>query len=130
MCTTAPRQPSDREFTACSTCDLSPSQEQAIRQCDFAYFAAVMVPFADGREFRTVCDWGNWIFPYHDLFDNGALRNDPEGASMVMEWLLSGLDERCRSELEDHPEMRPFTKIVRFHDEIWRSVRSTASCGK
>ena len=35
-----------------------------------------MVPYADAKLLRIICEWGNWIFPFDDLFDNGDVRED------------------------------------------------------
>lgn len=88
-----------------------------------------MVPFANENKFRTVCDWGNWVFPYDDYFDNGVMRNDPVRAKIAMESLVSSLDEECKLELEIRPEMKAISRVIRFHDTIWQSIRSHASHG-
>lgn len=88
-----------------------------------------MVPFANEDKFRTVCDWGNWVFPYDDFFDNGVMRNDPVRAKIAMESLVSNFDEESKLESEMLPEMKDIFRVVRFHDTIWQSIRSIASHG-
>ncbi|KAJ8120501.1 hypothetical protein ONZ43_g2806 [Nemania bipapillata] len=60
-----------------------------INKCDFSYFIAITAPEAAPREYRTLCDWGNWVFPFDDMFDNGDLRNKPTTAAAVLQSLLS-----------------------------------------
>lgn len=121
----------DEFLTTTSTCDLSPSQAKAIRECDFAYFAAVMAPFADEHKFRTICDWGNWIFPYDDLFDNGTMRNVPDQAIAAMNMLMASFDASHKHELGStlHPDMKSIVKLVLFHTRIWHSIELNASLG-
>lgn len=108
-------------------CELSPSQAKVIQECDFAYFAAIMAPFAMEHKFRTVCDWGNWVFPYDDLFDNGMMRNDPNRATVAMDMLMASFDRECELEPASHPGMESIDKLVRFHAKIWHSIKSNAS---
>jgi hypothetical protein len=96
---------------------------RAVVKCDFSYFGAVMSPFADQQKLRTICDWGNWIFPFDDLFDDGNLRDDHAKAQTTMDMVL-----RVFSEDKTTPrhEVDP---LVRFHDDIWWSIKATASPG-
>jgi len=113
-----------------STCELSPSQAEALRLCNFSYFAAVMVPLAERRRFQAICDWGNWIFPFDDLFDNGSLRNDSEQAQAVVRRLLATFKashERCLNEDLEDGAMR---NMVDFHTTIWNAIRSDSSQGE
>lgn len=80
-----------------------------------------MAPLADAQKLRTICDWGNWIFPFDDLFDDGKLREDSTLAQATMIRLLSVFDDNV-----------PFsstyaTPIVAFHDEIWANLRAGSS---
>ena len=114
-------------------CELSSSQAKVIQECDFAYFAAIMAPFAKEHKFRTICDWGNWVFPYDDLFDNGTMRNDPNRATVAMDMLVASFDGEYERERElepaSHPGMESIDKLVRFHAKIWHSIKSNASSG-
>jgi hypothetical protein len=40
--------------------------KQKITKCNFSFFCAVAAPHADAARFRTMCDWGNWVFPFDD----------------------------------------------------------------
>lgn len=114
-------------------CELSSSQAEVIRKCDFAYFAAIMAPFAKEHEFRTICDWGNWVFPYDDLFDNGMMRNDPNQATVTMNMLMASFDQEFERKLEPalnlHPGVESIDKLVGFHARIWHSIALNASPG-
>jgi hypothetical protein len=33
---------------------------------DFSYFCAAAAPDVGEEELRTLCDWGNWLFPFDD----------------------------------------------------------------
>jgi hypothetical protein len=90
-----------------------------------------MAPFANERKFRTICDWGNWIFPYDDLFDNGTMRNDHKQAVTAMNLLMASFDDSDKHELEPllHPNMQSFAKLARFHAKIWNSVKLNSSFG-
>lgn len=104
---------------------------EVIKACDFAYFAAIMAPSANERKFRTICDWGNWVFPYDDLFDNGAMRNKPERAMVAMNMLKASFLEGGKSEeeLALQSDAEPLAKLIRFHASIWHSIESSASHG-
>ena len=43
-----------------------------------------MVPDADASTFRVICNWGYWIFPFDDLFDDGELRDGDIRAFQVL----------------------------------------------
>jgi len=42
-------------------CQLNDRMGAVISRCDFAYFMAIAAPKAGPKEFRTLCDWGNWV---------------------------------------------------------------------
>lgn len=46
---------------AITTCKYNAEEGKRMRQGDFAYFGAVMVPDARAPELRTVVDWLNWV---------------------------------------------------------------------
>ena len=35
--------------------------QKKLQKLDFSYFCAIMAPFASREEYRTLCDWGNWV---------------------------------------------------------------------
>ncbi|KAM0714536.1 hypothetical protein Q7P37_009832 [Cladosporium fusiforme] len=76
-----------------------------------------------------MCDWGNCIFPFDDLFDNGLLRNDFEQAQAVMRRLLATFKaghKRCLNEDLEDSAMR---NMVAFQTTIWNAIRSDSSQG-
>ena len=69
-----------------------------------------MAPRADKDSYRTICDWGNWIFPFGDLFDDGDLREDHIRTGTMMDSLLCAFDNVTLMQIyEGEP-------LVRFHD--------------
>ncbi len=42
-------------------CSFDERMSTLIRKCDFSYFIAIAAPDAGLPEFRTLCDWGNWV---------------------------------------------------------------------
>jgi hypothetical protein len=118
-------------LTVTSACEFSPPQKKAVQECDFAYFAAIMAPFADERRFRAICDWGNWIFPYDDLFDNGTMRSDYDQAAAAMDTLIKSSDDSHKHHSEHTLQTNSVsvTKLARFHGSIWNSIRSSTPSG-
>ncbi|KAK0894514.1 hypothetical protein LTR02_012248 [Friedmanniomyces endolithicus] len=111
-------------------CEVSSSQAKAIRKCDFSYFAAIMVPDADAATFRVICDWGNWIFPFDDLFDDGELRQDEPRARKVLTWLSSSFKQPLVALLSYDEDVNQFGDIVAFHDHISTFIRSSELGGQ
>ncbi|KAL5042244.1 hypothetical protein BDW71DRAFT_200728 [Aspergillus fruticulosus] len=72
-------------------CLLDVRARTRLAKTDFSYFCAVATPKAGREELRTVCDWGNWVFPFDDMFDNGKLRDEPIRAQEVIEVLLADI---------------------------------------
>lgn len=120
-----------RCLTVTSACEFSPPQKKAVQECDFAYFAAIMVPFADERKFRAICDWGNWMLPYDDLFDNGTMRSDYNQAASAMDILMKSFhdSQEHQSEYTLHTNSVSATKLAQFHRSIWGSIKSSALSG-
>lgn len=86
-----------------------------------------MIPSADKHKYRTVCDWGNWIFPFDDMFDNGALRDDPDRANAAMSQLLTTFEGGCQPFSNASLGDRASSGIVDFHAHIWNAIQSGAS---
>ncbi|UKZ74540.1 hypothetical protein TrVFT333_002210 [Trichoderma virens FT-333] len=96
-------------------CDFGPKMKKKINKCDFSYFCAIAAPLASRSRFRTLCDWGNWVFPYDDMFDNGHLRDRPVESQRVMESLMMPmLDKFSRKDIGVEDRLR----IVKFHDTV------------
>lgn len=81
-----------------------------------------MASEANEADFATICDWGNWIFPFDDLFDDGEFRANYEGAKVVINQLLLPL--------MDETGEGSAPAIVKFHDGIWERIKAGASLGK
>ncbi|KAI0432415.1 isoprenoid synthase domain-containing protein [Xylaria sp. FL1042] len=101
-------------------CSFDKKMSTAISKCDFSYFMAIAAPNAGLQEFRTLCDWGNWVFPYDDMFDNGSLRDKPAAAAMMMQNLMSPM-----SESQTWREMHTFREripLIKTHDTVWQRL--------
>ncbi|QKX53231.1 uncharacterized protein TRUGW13939_00307 [Talaromyces rugulosus] len=72
-------------------CQLNDRLRKIISKTDFSYFCAITAAEAGPQELRTLCDWGNWVFPFDDMFDNGNLKENPEEAQKVIDVLLSDM---------------------------------------
>lgn len=83
-----------------------------------------MAPGADQERLRIICDWGNWIFPFDDIFDNGNFSDDYSGACAIISRLLSVFDEDHKS-LE--VQMHATASLVGFHDDIWARIKEKSS---
>lgn len=82
-----------------------------------------MTPDAEQGRLRTICDWGNWIFPFDDIFDNGELSNDYSGARAVISRLLSVFEDGHTSSNIQVDDGAP---IVAFHDDIWLRIKESS----
>ncbi|KAK5989399.1 Sesquiterpene cyclase BOT2 [Cladobotryum mycophilum] len=100
-------------------CSLSPRATKKVRQCDFTYYCAVVYADAPLEKFRVVSDWGNWVFPFDDMFDEGELRGDSEAAHEMMDCLMSKM-----LSLPYHGQ-KP--KLVQAHDMIFDQLCQKSS---
>ncbi|KAK3612856.1 hypothetical protein LTR22_028419, partial [Elasticomyces elasticus] len=89
-----------------------------------------MVPDADAVTFRVICDWGNWIFPFDDLFDDGGLRQDKLRARKVLTWLSSSFEQPLAARLSNDEDVNQFRDTVAFHDRISAFIRSSELGGQ
>ncbi|KAL3464020.1 terpene synthase metal binding domain protein [Aspergillus heterothallicus] len=89
-------------------CAFAERATRRLSKTDFSYFCSVSAPRAGREELRTVCDWGNWVFPFDDMFDNGALRADPTRAQEVIESLLAGMG------MND--------PLIQVHNSVWDRI--------
>jgi hypothetical protein len=92
-------------------CDFSPKMKQKITKCNFSYFCAVAAPHADAARFRTMCDWGNWVFPFDDMFDNGHYATRAQEAQHIMDLLMAPMLGHTYDKVQRHA-------ILRFHDRV------------
>ncbi|KAM3414341.1 hypothetical protein BST61_g10988 [Cercospora zeina] len=108
----------------CKSCKYDPRVCKIVQRGDFCRFVAIAAPHAHEFQFRTYCDWVNWVFPYDDLFDNGYLRADFEAAKKKMSALLTG----TKGNVDQRPQKQN-CDLIEFHDGIWARIQATASPG-
>lgn len=84
-----------------------------------------MAPSANRESFRVICDWGNWIFPFDDLFDDGEYSKNYTQAQAAIFRVLRVLQGN-RSGNSDEISMT--APIVEFHDNIWNRLQTADSC--
>jgi hypothetical protein len=94
-----------------------------------------MVPCADAELLRIICDWGNWIFPFDDLFDNGEVREDSAYAEKVMrrmeESFCEGDENRQdRALLQKGENSERLFELAQMHGGIYRSIAENCSPGQ
>ncbi|KAG4431767.1 hypothetical protein IFR05_012743 [Cadophora sp. M221] len=97
----------------------SAKMKKVISKTDFAWFCAVAVPDAGKEELRTMCDWGNWVFPFDDIFDNGKLKDNPQEAREVMDDLLLVMRGGVRA---SEP-----SAFIEIHDSVWDRIVKISS---
>ncbi|KAF9893906.1 hypothetical protein FE257_008877 [Aspergillus nanangensis] len=105
-------------------CSFDEPARRILFKTDFSYFCAVCVPHAAEDELRTVCDWGNWVFPFDDMFDNGGLKDDPRRAEEVIGRLLAGMGVG-----ESNSGLEEMNELVRVHNSVWQRIATTSSIG-
>lgn len=100
-------------------CNLRKSTRRKLEKLSFSYFCGICAPYASPAELRILCDWGNWIFLYDDLFDEGKL---PYAESKILnESLLQPF-------LQPDVSPKPRARIVQAHDSI--AFRMKKRCSK
>lgn len=97
--------------------------QKKIHAIDFSFFCAILAPKANYERFRLICDWGNWIFPLDDLFDDGILRENAEQAAILIERVISTMREK-----EDWAAIPACAeaeqRLVDCHLDIWERFKS------
>lgn len=94
-----------------------------------------MVPHAEAEALRIICNWGNWIFPFDDLFDNGDVHNDTFQARNVMLYLEQTFCEGDEG-ADDHAFLgevallKPLFELTRMHRGIYKSISKHCSPGQ
>ncbi|CAF9908645.1 MAG: hypothetical protein GOMPHAMPRED_006237 [Gomphillus americanus] len=107
-------------------CNFNDQEARAISTCSFSYFMAVVVPDAEISYYRVLCDWGNWVFPFDDLFDNGYLCKNKLAGRSMMDALMQPMLESTPLASEGIVK-RP--RILAFHDTVWYRMQLSASQG-
>ncbi|KAK2028364.1 terpene synthase metal binding domain-containing protein [Colletotrichum zoysiae] len=95
-------------------CSFSPEVQKRVNTCDFSYFCSIVAPTAPEERLRTLCDYGNWVFPFDDMFDNGHLTSDVETSRQVLDSLMSDMLGRCY--------MGTKLPLVQAHDDIFKRL--------
>ncbi|KAF5717645.1 hypothetical protein FGLOB1_2024 [Fusarium globosum] len=72
-------------------CSFSPRMKKRVEFCDFAIFISIAAPDAPFDKLKTMCDWGNWVFPFDDMFDEGSLKSDPKRSQVVIDSLMADM---------------------------------------
>ncbi|PYI05323.1 pentalenene synthase [Aspergillus sclerotiicarbonarius CBS 121057] len=97
--------------------------QRRLHKTDFAYFCSIATPEAEPEELQTVIDWGNWVFPFDDLFDNGRLKDDPERAEVLVDSLRAGMAEN------EHLPVPADSPLVRIHNSVWHRISQARPIG-
>ncbi|KAK5711098.1 hypothetical protein LTR17_018555 [Elasticomyces elasticus] len=89
-----------------------------------------MAPDASLERLRVITDWGNWIFPFDDLFDSGELRRDKGRASALMERILRPTEDDYDGDHGETDGLEDFNRWIQFHDMVWQKLQeeSPAHC--
>ncbi|KAH7344353.1 terpene synthase metal binding domain-containing protein [Pyrenochaeta sp. MPI-SDFR-AT-0127] len=102
-------------------CGFAPNMRKKVNACDFSWFISIAAPEAPADRLKTVCDWGNWVFPFDDMFDSGDLRTDLPTSQHVLDSLMANMlgNEFVSSKLP----------VVKAHDDIYRRLQEGSSIG-
>ncbi|KAL5355212.1 terpene synthase metal binding domain protein [Aspergillus floccosus] len=112
----------ESEMWLSDQCSFDERAQRILFKTDFSYFCSICAPYAGAEELRTVCDWGNWVFPFDDMFDNGGLKDDPERAEQLINSLLEGMDN-------DGVAPRSENRLVQVHNTVWERVAKGSPIG-
>ncbi|PNP85020.1 hypothetical protein FNYG_01545 [Fusarium nygamai] len=103
-------------------CSFSPRMKKRVEFCDFAIFISIAAPDAPFDKLKTMCDWGNWVFPFDDMFDEGSLKSDPKRSQVVIDSLMA--------DMLDQIYTKPKSAVVQAHDDVFRRVSEGSTPGK
>ncbi|KAF4984010.1 hypothetical protein FZEAL_715 [Fusarium zealandicum] len=95
--------------------------KRRVEACDFAFFISVAAPHAPPQKLKTMCDWGNWVFPFDDMFDEGDLKSDQEGSQKVIDSLMNAMIDR--------PFSGPKLPVVEAHDDVFQRLAEASPRG-
>ncbi|PVI02312.1 terpene synthase metal binding domain-containing protein [Periconia macrospinosa] len=103
------------------SCDFTPGMRKKVNACDFSWFISIAAPDAPVDRLKTLCDWGNWVFPFDDLFDSGELRTDYVTSQHVLDSLMANMTGKhfIGSKLP----------IVKAHDDVYQRFQNGSSHG-
>lgn len=102
-------------------CNFVPSMRKKVSACDFSWFISIAAPDAPAHRLKTLCDWGNWVFPFDDMFDSGSLRADLPTSQHVLDSLMTNMmgNQFVGSKLP----------VVKAHDDIYKRLQEGSSFG-
>lgn len=115
------RAESEQWLVTSSECDYK--MQKKIHAIDFSYFCAVLAPKANYERFRLICDWGNWIFPFDDLFDDGILRENAAQAAILIDRVLSTMQDEQETAAVPTSAVSE-QRLVDCHMDIWQRFKS------
>ncbi|KAG6993738.1 hypothetical protein G7Y79_00051g086580 [Physcia stellaris] len=80
---------------------------------DFPYMVAISARDAEPEEFRTICDWMNWVFDFDDMFDDGYLQKNPEQAKIAVTNLknVMNVDDPSHMMNAEDPLLKAFASV-------------------
>ncbi|KAG4266805.1 hypothetical protein FPRO04_13100 [Fusarium proliferatum] len=102
-------------------CSFSPRMKKRVEFCDFAIFISIAAPDATFEKLKTMCDWGNWVFPFDDMFDEGSLKSDPKRSQVVIDSLMADMLDQTYTSTK--------SAVVQAHDDIFRRVSKGSTVG-
>ena len=119
----------ESELWLASNWQCDQKARKKISAIDFSWFCAILAPKADHDRFRLICDWGNWVFPFDDLFDDGDLREDVQRAMLMIERLIDAMQDATEpAPLPTGAEAEQ--RLVDCHTDIWERLKAgTGSVG-
>jgi hypothetical protein len=95
--------------------------KKRVEFCDFALFISITAPDAPHDKLKTMCDWGNWVFPFDDLFDEGSLKNAQKQAQFVVDSLMADMLGKTFTKKK--------IRVVQAHDDIFKRVSEGSTVG-
>ncbi|KAL2856286.1 terpene synthase metal binding domain protein [Aspergillus pseudodeflectus] len=111
-------------------CNFDHRAARRLAKTDFSYFCSISAPRAGREELKTVCDWGNWVFPFDDMFDSGALKDNPTRAQEVIEDLLAGMGMGLESSKSSpQAECRADDPLIQVHNSVWERIVKASPIG-
>ncbi|KAG5661739.1 hypothetical protein KAF25_003978, partial [Fusarium avenaceum] len=102
-------------------CRFSARMKKRVEFCDFASFVSIAAPDAPIDKLKTMCDWGNWVFPFDDMFDEGALKADQKRSQIVIDSLMANMLDKTYTKQK--------SAVVQAHDDIFRRVSQDSTPG-
>ncbi|KAJ5183629.1 terpene cyclase [Penicillium capsulatum] len=114
----------ESEIRIFKQCPMDERAQRILSKTNMSYFMSIIAPDADADRLRVMCDWGNWAFPYDDLFDTGEFKENPHRGRMMVEGVLHEMDKGIKG----HPDFI-YHPLVKFHNTIWERIVKNAPEG-